>query len=140
MNFNIDLNHIYNKKMNITAEQVQKKSSGSAILEHEIKMILKTFQSQINESAKNGATRVVVPVPTNFNVINMNNKAAQTIIYYRLIEELKDKGFVVKISGNESQLTFCIRWDLPHDNVNLTQMRNVIASHLVKKNEPKKKL
>ena len=123
--------------MNITAEQVQKKSSGSAILEHEIKMILKTFQSQINDSAKNGATRVVVPVPTNFNIINMNNKAAQTIIYYRLIEELKNKGFNVKISGNDSQLIFCIRWDLPQDNIDLTQMRNVIASHIVKNNSKK---
>jgi len=119
--------------MNITAEQVQKKSSGSIILEYEIKMILKTFQSQINESAKNGSTLVVIPVPTNFNIINMNNKVAQTVIYYRLIKELKDKGFNVKISGDDSQLTFCIRWDLPTDNIDLTQMRNVIASHIVKK-------
>ena len=126
--------------MNITAEQVQKKSSGSVILEHEIKMILKTFQSQINESAKNGSTRVVIPVPTNFNIINMNNKVAQTVIYYRLIEELKNKGFNVKISGDDSQLTFCIRWDLPTDNIDLTQMRNVIASHIVKKKSSRKKL
>jgi len=119
--------------MNITAEQVQKKSSGSVVLEREIKMIIQTFQSEINESARNGSTKAVIPIPTNFNIVNMNNQVAQTVIYYRLIKELKNKGFSVKIFVDDSQVSFCIRWDIPDDNVDLLQMRDVIASHMNRK-------
>ena len=119
--------------MNITASQVQKSCSGTQLIDFEINTILKTFQSEIIDAGKNGHTSVIIGVPTNFNIININNKTAQTIIYHRLIEECEKNGFNVKISLNESSVTYCIRWDIKTENTDLNEMRNIIASHMVKK-------
>lgn len=118
--------------MNITADQVQKTCTGSQLIDMEIKSILKTFQSEIIEASKNGYTSVVVAVPTNFSIVNMNNKTAQTIVYHRLIEECEEKGFNVKLSMDQSAVTYCIRWDIKQNSGDLKEMRNIIASHIVK--------
>lgn len=119
--------------MDVTASQLQRNCSGSLILKQEIKKILKTFQRQIIEASRNGETRVVVSVPTNFNIISLNNTSAQTIIYHKLIEELESKGFNVKIRMDKgsTSCTYCIRWGIS-DNRDLNNMRDVIASHVIK--------
>jgi hypothetical protein len=118
--------------MNITADQVQQSCTGTQLIELEIKTILKTFQSEIVEAGKNGYTSVVVAVPTNFSIVNMNNKTAQTIVYHRLIEECEEQGFNVKISMDQSAVTYCIRWDIKRNSGDLKEMRNIIASHIAK--------
>jgi hypothetical protein len=117
--------------MNITAKRVQQYSSSSYIIETTVKTILQTFQAEIIEASKNGGTSVRVPVPTNFNVANMSNKTAQTIIYHKLIEELKKNDFEVNIIMKESQVTYCIKWDIDtSDDNDLSSMRKYIASHI----------
>ena len=117
--------------MDIYAERIQQTCSGTQIIETEIKTILKTMKSEVIEASKNGSTNVIVSVPTNFNIINMSNQTAQTIIYHRLITELEDKGFNVKISLNDAAVTYCIRWDIQKDDKDLKNMRDTIASHVV---------
>ena len=117
--------------MNITAEKIQQSCAGSRVIEQQMKSILKTFQSEIIEAGKDGSTRVIVAVPTNFDVVNMNNKSAQTIVYHRLIKELENRGFYVQIHMDESTVTYCIRWDIQNNNEDMDAMRNVIASHMV---------
>lgn len=124
--------------MNITADQVQRSCSGTQIIEQEIRTLLKTMQSEIIEESKNGSTSVVVSVPTNFSIVNMSNQTAQTIIYHRLIEEIEEKGFNVKISMDDSAVTYCIRWDIKKDHKDLKNMRNVIAAHIVKTSKKEK--
>jgi hypothetical protein len=119
--------------MNITADQVQKSCTGTQLIEQQINTILKTFQSEIVESSKNGYTSVVISVPTNFNIVSMSNQTAQTIIYHRLIDECEERGFNVKLSMNTGAVTYCIRWDIKQNGGNLKKMRNVIASHIVTK-------
>lgn len=125
--------------MNITAEQVQKTCSGTQIIEQQIRTMLKTMQSEIIEASKNGSTSVVVSVPTNFSIVNMSNQTAQTIIYHRLIENLEENGFNVKISMDDSAVTYCIRWDIQKDHKDLKDMRNVIAAHMVAASKKEKK-
>jgi hypothetical protein len=117
--------------MNITAEQIQKTCIHSVTLEHEILEIIKTFQNRIIEAGKYGLTGINIDIPTNFNITNMNNSTAQTIIYSRLINELEKKHFNVKIEMTKQLVRFFIRWDIQTGSDNLTQMRDNIASHLV---------
>lgn len=124
--------------MNITADQIQQTCSSTQLIEHEIKTILKTMQSEIIEAGKNGSTSVVVSVPTNFNIVNMSNQTAQTIVYHRLIEDLEENGFNVKLAMEDSYVTYCIRWDIQKDDKDLKNMRNIIASHLVSVKQEKK--
>ena len=119
--------------MNINAEQIQKTCSGLQSVESEIKTLLKTIQSEILENSKNGSTCVVVPIPTNFSIVNMSNQTAQTVIYHRLIEELEKRGFNVKIEMNTSSVKYTIRWDPLGENIDLTEMRTFIAAHMTKK-------
>jgi uncharacterized membrane-anchored protein len=121
--------------MNISADQVQKSCVGTQIIEQEINTIFKTFQSEILEASKNGCTRVVVEVPTNFNIVGMSNQTAQTVIYHRLIKECEDKGFSVKLSLDSSAVTYCIQWNINKNSKDLTHMRDVIATHVVGKKE-----
>jgi hypothetical protein len=118
--------------MNITAVQIQKSCSGTQLIEQEIRSILKTFQSEIVEAGKNGSTSVIVEVPTNFNITGMSNRTAQTIIYNRLIENVEENGFNVRVSMTESGVTYCIRWDIQKNDSDLADMRNVIASHMAR--------
>lgn len=123
--------------MNITAEQIHRVCTGTQILDQQIKTILKTMQSEILEASKNGHTNVIVSVPTNFNIVGITNQTAQTIIYHRLIEELEENGFNVKISMDNSAVTYCVRWDIKQDSGDLQEMRNIIALHVVNKKEKK---
>jgi hypothetical protein len=124
--------------MDITAEGVQRINTSSQILEQQITSILKTFKSEIIEASKNGETRVIIAVPSNFTIINMNNTTAQTIIYHRLIEELESKGFNVKMAMDNSVITYCIRWDIKTTDYDLKHMRDNIAGHVIKGKDPKK--
>lgn len=117
--------------MDITAEQVRASCPSTQGIEQQITIILKTFQSEILEAGKNGSTSVIVAVPTNFNVIGMNNKSAQTIIYHSLIEILESRDFDVRVSMNSSVVTYGIRWDIQKKCNDLEDMRNIIASHMV---------
>lgn len=117
--------------MDITADRIQRTCAGSQVLELHIKSILKTFQSEIIEAGKSGHTRVVISVPTNFDVVSMDNKTAQTVIYHRLISECEEKGFKVKVSMDKSSTTFCIRWDIKENEGDLHKMRDKIAAHMV---------
>lgn len=126
--------------MNITASQVQKTCATSQILEQQIMTILKTFQSEIIEASKSGLTSININVPTNFSIGNMNNKTAQTIIYDRIIKELEEREFNVKITMSTSSVTYFVRWDVETDSGDLKQMRTTIAQHLLddkKENENK---
>jgi hypothetical protein len=117
--------------MNITASQVQQSCVTSQVLEQKINVILKTFQASIIDASKNGLTSVNLCVPTNFSIGNMDNKTAQTIIYGRLIQELEDKEFNVKISMSTSSVTYYVRWDVETDSGDLKHMRTNIAQHLI---------
>jgi hypothetical protein len=125
--------------MNITADQVRRSSTGSMLVDQEIKTILKTFQAEIVDAGKSGYTNVVIPVPMNFNIANVSNQTAQTIIYHRLIDECEAKGFNVRLSMSSSAVTYNIRWDIKQDSGDLKSMREVIASHISqsKKDTPK---
>lgn len=118
--------------MNITAKQVQKSCSGSSMIQSELKALFLTFKSQILDASKNGSTFVNIPVPTNFNIINMDNKEAQTIIYNKLIEELEENGFKVGIYMNDSSVIYKITWSIVSDNNEYSIMRNNIASKIIK--------
>ena len=122
--------------MDITADQIQKSCTGTQLIEQNIKTILKTFQCEIIEAGKNGYTYVVVEVPTNFNIVGISNKNAQTIIYHRLITECENLGFNIKLSMSAACVSYCIRWDIKQDSSNLNEMRHIIASHI---NTPREK-
>jgi hypothetical protein len=117
--------------MDITAKQLQKSSIGPRTVQEEINGILKTFQIEIKEANKAGFTKVVVSVPTNFNIPGMSNSTAQTLIYYQLIQEIQKKGFSVRISMAPGLITYCINWTVVDDSLNLSEMRKVIAAHRV---------
>lgn len=121
--------------MNITAETVQQSCTGTHALDTNVKTILQTVQSHIIESSKNGCTNVIVPVPTNFNIVNMNNKTAQTIIYHRLIKEIEDCGFCVKLIFTKSSVSYHIRWDIKNEESDLNEMRKIIASRVLANND-----
>ena len=118
--------------MNITAEQIQGSVSRSRIIGSEIKTLLRTIQSEILQSSKNGSTGVSVAIPTNFSIVGMSNQTAQTIIYHGLIEELEDRGFTVKIEMKNSSVKYHIYWHIDDNNTGLKTMRDVIASKIVK--------
>ena len=117
--------------MDITADQIQQTCAGAQVIEQQISTILKTFQSEIIEASKNGYTQVVVAVPTNFNIVGMDNKTAQTIVYHSLIETVEKKGFKVRLSLKSSAVTYCIKWDITKKHSGLNNMRNIIASHMI---------
>lgn len=117
--------------MEITAKSLQNTSVGLKYIQDEVSAILKTFQIEIKEANKNGYTKVIVSVPTNFNIPGMTNATAQTYIYYKLIQELQKKGFVVKIYMETGLITYCVNWGISNDDLNLSEMRKVIASHRI---------
>ena len=126
--------------MNLTADEVREECNVTTILDREVTDLLKAFRSQILDAGRSGHTATVVPVPTNFNVPHMDNKDAQIIIYHRLIEEIEESGFSVRVNL-EIPLTFEVRWDVKKDNSDLTRMKQNIYSHSIQqqKKESKRK-
>jgi hypothetical protein len=123
--------------MDITADQARKSNLGDRLIDQEVKKILKYIQGCILDAGKKGETFVIVTVPVNFDIPNITNKEAQTVIYYKIIEECLDKGFRVKISMDVSVVTYCIYWYAENSDRDLGKMREVIAKHAVKNSSQK---
>jgi hypothetical protein len=125
--------------MNISAKQIQNSSVSTQLLKQKTTDILKTFQDKIINAGKNGAYRVSVGVPINFDVTGMDNKTAQTIVYHDLIQELEDNDFTVVVDMQPSipSVTYDISWDDKGDDGELAKMRATIASHSKRKKSDK---
>jgi hypothetical protein len=116
--------------MNITADQAREICSGSQIIESIANGILRSFATAIEEAVRLGSVSVMVSVPTSFNVSNMSNKTAQTIIYHKLITECEEKGFTVKLVISEGNVRYRIGWETTEHDTD--EMCKEIAQRIFK--------
>jgi hypothetical protein len=124
--------------MDITAEEVKKACTSTQLLDNAIRKILQTCKAEVIEASRNGSTNVIIPVPTNFNVGPLSNQSAQTVIYFRTLREIENKGFNVSIQMDKRSVKYCIRWDVKQDAGDMKTMNTYIATH-VERNESKTK-
>jgi hypothetical protein len=118
--------------MNITAEQTRRLTLHNQIIDSEVKKLLECFEEKIRSVSKKGSTSTVVPVPTTFDVGHMKNSDAQTVIYYKLIKELENKGFDFVLKKGSSTVNYHISWSSKQNEQDLGKMTDVIASYLTK--------
>ncbi len=117
--------------MNITADDAKRSCSNSKSMSVMLDRLLKVFQAKILDAGKDGLSSVSVPMPVNFNIPGMSNSTAQTIIYSKLIEELKSRKFNVHIIMERSVVVFHISWIAKKDNAHMQHMREIIAKHTI---------
>ena len=116
--------------MDITASSLHVYNRSNRTINQQFNGLLKSIQSSILDASKNGQTEIKIPVPINFENTNINNKTTQTIIYSRLISELKKNGFKVGVYINKDNVIYYIKW-LDSISDGLGAMRELIASHKI---------
>lgn len=129
-------------QLKINAGDLCKHMVNSQIIDNFVSEILGRFENEILTASKEGNTSVNVDVPVNFAAGGISNKNAQIIIYYRLINELEEKDFDVKIQTFSGQrCTFQIKWANDWSDATMEHMMGIVGLHIrgdavAKKNTP----
>lgn len=117
--------------MSITVKQLNKNIASVRDVESIINEQLRIIDDKILRSDRAwGYNEIFHELPHNFNLLGLEKKDAQLIIYSSIIENLKQRGFNVKIELENNKSTLFISWIANINNSDFDKMRKVIASHM----------
>jgi len=94
---------------------------------------------EIREGYENGLHTVKSALPINFSINNMKNKAAQRVIYYKLLRILLDRGFDVKIDLKKDTTFFIISWFSQEELEEQQEQSALLAKYTINSKESSRK-
>lgn len=97
----------------------------------EVRIILRMIDDDIKIAYDRGECRVSVPVPITFAIPHMSNKDAQRIIYYKILESLIDRGYIVKIGLTLKRTVFLIKWLTENEEHDVELQNTLLRKHQI---------
>jgi hypothetical protein len=85
------------------------------LIQDEIKKLLNEIYIRIDDSSKINEIEIFHQLPTNFFHLNnkfLTNEDIQKRIYYKIIKDLEDNNYQVKIRIQENQAVLKISWKI----------------------------
>lgn len=127
-------------KKGVTVSSLNKRSN-RAVIDSIVQDIVKVIDAQILNTHQSGGNNVKHELPTTFNICNMDVADAQTMIYSELIslytkpESQGGKGFTNTTIDMGVKTFIYIRWLNGMDKKERENRRQIILSHMLKRNE-----
>lgn len=95
----------------------------------EANAILGRIDEEIKTAYDSDKCKVDVSVPITFAIPYMSNKNAQRAVYYKILESLLDRGYIVKIYLSNNQTVFAITWLSEDEEKDIEQQNTLIAKY-----------
>ena len=116
--------------MNISAKNLRSASiAGHNGIKKNTDDIFKMIKQDIVDAVKSGNNSCEIVMPTNFDIIGVDNESAQLIIYAQIIAELETKGFKVKIN-KISKVWRISGWDINVDAYHKQELYKYLAARI----------
>ncbi len=113
--------------MSLRADVLKINPNKNKVVMKEVTAILGRIDEEIKAAYDRDECKVNVSVPITFAIPYMSNKNAQRAVYYKLLESLMDRGFIVKIFLANDQTVFYITW-LSEDEQKDREMQNALLA------------
>ncbi len=113
--------------MSLRAEVLKTNPNKNKAVMKEVHAILGRIDEEIKSAYDRDECKVSVSVPITFAIPYMSNKNAQRAVYYKLLDSLMDRGFIVKIFLAKDQTVFYITW-LSEDEQKDIEMQNALLA------------
>lgn len=128
--------------LNVSARELKKIEFDEGIFDDTINEILVYIEDNIRRAHADKKNYVVVALPYIFGISGVYDKDARLVVYSRVIDAIKDKGFKVKIcikdKSKDKKALLGIVWKSYLDTKKLTEMETTINAHLVSSKKEKK--
>jgi hypothetical protein len=118
--------------MSLKADSLKTNPGKNKAVAKEVGNILCRIDEEIKTAYDQDCKKATVTLPITFAVPYMSNKDAQRIIYYKVLESLIDRGFLVEIHLASDQTTFFIRWLTEEEEKEIDVQNTVLAKHSLK--------
>ena len=85
------------------------------LVDEEVKILLISISDMITSNFNNNKNYVNISLPITFNnldVSTISHTDIKRLIYYKIIEELEEKGYEVKLQCNETSTVLFIKWKI----------------------------
>lgn len=84
----------------LTAENIKSGEVKKKYLQKEANDILFTINNELKNAQIQGTNEIAVNLPTIFTISGLTNSDSQREIYYRILVDLEDRGFIPEIEFN----------------------------------------
>lgn len=113
--------------MSLRADVLKTNPNKLKVVMKEVNAILGRIDDEIKSAYDRDECKVSVSVPITFAIPYMSNKNAQRAVYYKLLESLMDRGFIVKIYLSNDQTVFFITWLSDDEQKDIEQQNALLA-------------
>lgn len=119
--------------MSLKADTLKSNPNKLKLISKELNVILSHIDEEIKSAYDQDKTKLTVTLPITFAIANMSNTSAQRIIYYKILESLLARNYIVKIHMATEQTLLFITW-LSEDEEKDIDLQNIlIAKHSIQK-------
>jgi hypothetical protein len=112
----------------IKAKALKSNDNQKKIIAKEVNSILGRMDEELKAAHDQGRHSIGIRVPTIFTIPNMSNKDAQRVVYYKILNSLLDREFVVKIQLQENESIFHITWVTEEEEKDI-EIQNALIAH-----------
>ncbi len=91
--------------------------------------ILKRIDEEVKIAHQEGRHELVTELPIIFGISHMSEKTAQRAIWYKVIEYLKNKNYMIAINPREDTCLLRLTWFSAEDMAEIRHQSDVIAIH-----------
>ena len=113
--------------MSLKAETLKTNPNKNKYIMKEVTAILGRMDDEIKAAYDEDKCKVEVTVPITFHIPHMKNQNAQRAIYYKILESLLERNYIVKIFLTEDQTVFAIKW-LSEEEENDKEQQNALLA------------
>jgi hypothetical protein len=121
--------------LNVSARELKKIEFDEAIFDETINEILVYIEDHIRRAHSDKKNYVVVAIPYIFNISGISDHDARLVVYARVIQEVKDKGFKVRIciknKTSDKKALLGITWKSYLDTKKLSELETIINAHTI---------
>lgn len=119
-----------------TADEIRRKVKGEGFVQEAAYDILLVIESDIEKAIENKSEESITEISTNFNFPPMKREDAQRAVYFCIIKELRESGYIPKIKfvgskEGEQQVFIVVKWKTSLDETEEQAMDNYIKQHSV---------
>ena len=115
--------------MSLRADVLKINPNKSKAVMKEANAILRRIDDEIKLAYDRDECKVNVSVPITFTIPYMSNKNAQRSVYYKILESLLDRGYIVKIFLANDQTVFAITWLSEDEEKDVEQQNTLLAKY-----------
>jgi hypothetical protein len=107
--------------------------SENPLIIKEYSVLIKQIDEDILTASRAYKHSVTVTVPIVFSIPNVQNAAAQRVIYYKILTSLLQRGFETRIDLSSTSAAFIISWISEKEQQEIDAQTNLIAKYSRKK-------